>query len=60
MEIIDSVLGAAPADSIFVKTVNPISSGCLLYKVVHEICEKFNFSAYNSDKIKDKIMEQIV
>ena len=57
MESIESVLEEPPENSLFGKTVNPISTGCLLYKVVDDICNIFNLSKYNADKVKDNILD---
>ena len=56
MEIIDDALDEPAEQSLFTRTINPISTGCLLYKTVHDVCGKFNFSSYNSNKIKEKIL----
>ena len=59
MEIIQELLDYPPEKSLFVTTVNPISTGCLLYKNVHDICELFDFSDYTANSIKKKIIVQI-
>ena len=60
MEIIDGALEEPASTSLFAQTVNPISTGCLLYKITDDVCLKFNFSQYTSGKIKTTIVDQMV
>ena len=60
MGILQEALEQPAQNNIFTQSVNPISTGCLLYKNVHDICVRFDFSDYTAKQIKSEILDQMV
>jgi len=60
MKIIDDVLDYPAKNSIFVKSINPLQTGLVLFKFIDDVKANFNFSVYTAEAMKEKCEKYMI